>query len=85
MKQYLFDLLPAWLHNYKHADKIAHAIGGVFIYICLSFLLPNHWALFVTWGIALAVEIYDGQTHKPDVIDFLATIILPTIIYIFKP
>ena len=83
MKAFLFSLLPAWLRNYKHADKIAHVLYGVIIYVCLTFVLPNHWALFLTWGVALGIEIKDSFTHKGDFFDFLATVIFPTIIFIF--
>ena len=83
MKAFLFSLLPTWLKTYKHADKIAHVIGGVIVYLCLAFVLPNHWALFLTWAVALGVEIKDGFTHRGDFFDFLATVILPTIMHIF--
>lgn len=83
MKAFLFSLLPTWLKNYKHADKIAHVIYGVLLYLVLSLFLPSEFALFLVWLVALAVEIYDGYTHRPDVKDFIITVVFPTIIYIF--
>lgn len=79
MKAFLFSLLPKWLQN----DKIAHVIYGLILYLAFNIFLPSEFALFLVWLIALAVEIYDGYTHRPDVKDFLATVIIPTIIYIF--
>lgn len=85
MKQKLFNLLPTWLKTYKQADKIAHAIYGVIIYLCLAFALPNHWALLITYIIAMGIEIKDSITHRGDFFDFLFTIIIPTILYAIKP
>lgn len=84
MKVFLFDLLPTWLKNYKHADKIVHVVYGVIIYICLAFALPNHLALFVTYIIAMGIEVKDSITHRGDYFDFLAKVIIPTIIYIYE-
>jgi hypothetical protein len=87
MKQKLFNLLPSWLRQWKHADKLAHAIYGVLIYLSLLLVIPAHWSLFITYLIGIGVEIYDGNTkgNKPDVFDYFATIIIPTILYLIKP
>jgi hypothetical protein len=70
MKQKLFRLLPSFITSYKHGDKIAHAIYGTLFYGILTFIL------------VAGVEIYDNKTHRGDMLDFLATVIIPTLIYI---
>lgn len=83
MKQQLFNILPTWLKQLKHADKIAHAIYGTLFYLLVSLFLYNELALFLTFALAVGVEIYDKyRSGKADALDFLATILIPTIIYI---
>lgn len=83
MKQKLFNILPTWLKQLKHADKIAHAIYGTLFYLLVSLFLYNELALFLTFALAVGVEIYDKyRSGKADALDFLATILIPTIIYI---
>lgn len=85
MKQYLFNLLPSCIKRYKHSDKIAHVLYGVIIYVFLAFALPNHWALLITYIVAIGIEVKDSITHRGDYFDFLATIILPSILYAINP
>lgn len=82
MKQKLFKLLPSFITSYKHGDKIAHAIYGTLFYGILALILEGHISLFLTWLLAAGVEIYDNKTHRGDMLDFLATVIIPTLIYI---
>lgn len=80
----LFNLLPTWLVGWKYADKIAHAIGGVFIYLLLWWIIGKDWALFSVFFIAIAIELYDGeqQNNSGDVLDFLVMIAIPITMYI---
>ena len=83
MKKKLFSILPTWVKKLKHADKIAHAIYGTLFYLLVSLFLYNELALFLTFALAVGVEIYDKyRSGKADALDFLATILIPTIIYI---
>lgn len=82
MKEKLLKLLPSFITSNKYGDKLAHAIYGTLFYLTLSFILEPHVALFLTWLLAAGVEVYDMRTHKGDMLDFLSTIILPTLIYI---
>ena len=82
MKQQLFNILPSWLKQLKHADKIAHAIYGTLFYLLVSLVNPD-LALFSTFVLAVGVEMYDKYKRgKADALDFLATILIPTILYI---
>lgn len=83
MKQKLFRLLPPFITSYKHGDKIAHAIYGTLFYGILTLILGGHISLFLTWLLAAGVEIYDNKTHRGDILDFVATIIFPTLMYVF--
>lgn len=84
IKSRLYNLLPSFITVYKHGDKIAHAIYGTLFYGILSLILGGHISLFLTWLLAAGVELYDNKTHKGDMLDFLATILTPTLIYIFN-
>ena len=84
MKQKLFKLLPSFITSYKHGDKIAHAIYGTLFYGILSLILGGHISLFLTWLLAAGIELYDNKTHRGDMLDFVATIIIPTLLYIFN-
>jgi len=82
MKKKLFNILPNWLKKLKHADKIAHAIYGTLFYLLVS-LVNTDLALFLTFVLAVGVEVYDKyKGGKADALDFLATILIPTILYI---
>lgn len=83
MKQKLFKLLPSFITSHKHGDKIAHAIYGTLFYGILTLILGGHISLFLTWLLAAGVEIYDNKTHRGDILDFVATIIFPTLMYVF--
>jgi hypothetical protein len=82
MKQKLYSILPKFITTLKHGDKIAHAIYGTLFYLILTLILGPHISLFLTWVLAAGVEIYDMRTHKGDMLDFLSTTILPTLIYL---
>ena len=82
MKQKLYNILPKFITTLKHGDKIAHAIYGTLFYLILTLILGPHTSLFLTWVLAAGVEVYDMRTHKGDMLDFLSTTILPTLIYL---
>lgn len=85
MKKKLFSFLPNWLKKNKYADKIAHAIYGTLFYLLVSLFLYNELALFVTFCLAIGIELYDKyEGGKSDFVDFLATIFIPCIIFIYK-
>jgi hypothetical protein len=80
MKQKLYSILPKFITTLKHGDKIAHAIYGTLFYLILTLILGPHISLFLTWVLAAGIEVYDIRTHKGDMLDFLSTTILPTLI-----
>jgi hypothetical protein len=82
MKKKLYNILPKFITTLKHGDKIAHTLYGTLFYLILLFIVGPHISLFLTWALAVGVEIYDTKTHKGDIVDFLSTIILPTLIYL---
>ena len=55
---------------------------GYCFYLLLSIFIDNTLALLLTWSLAALIEAQDASTHKGDMLDFLATIILPTLVYI---
>ena len=82
MKKKLFNILPSRLKKLRYADKIAHAFYGTLFYLLIS-LLSNDLALFLTFALAIGVEIYDKyKGGKADMLDVLATIAIPTFLYI---
>jgi hypothetical protein len=82
MKQQLFNILPSRLKKLRYADKIAHAIYGTTFYLLIS-LLSNDLALFLTFALAVGVEIYDKyKGGKADMLDALATIAIPKILFL---
>lgn len=85
MKKKLFNILPTWLKSLKHADKIAHAIYGTIFYILVNIFLSPDLSLFSIFCLAVGIEMYDKyKGGKADALDFLATIIIPVIIYASK-
>ena len=80
MKQQLFNILPSWLKQLRHADKIAHAIYGTLFYLFFFLFFPKELALFLTFSLAVIVEYFDRP--KMDFHDVLATIVIPIIIYV---
>jgi hypothetical protein len=85
MKKKLFNILPSWLKQLKHADKIAHAFFGTLFYLVLNFFFISELSLFLTFALAVGVEIYDKyKGGKSDVLDFLATILIPIIFFLLK-
>ena len=86
MKKFLFNILPSFLKNFKHADKIAHAIYGTVFYLLVNLVLSSDLSLFSTFCLAIGIEIYDKyKGGKADVLDALATMIIPTILYVINP
>ena len=81
MKQLLFNILPKKIRSLKYADKIAHLIYGTIIYLLLSFISKDV-ALFSIFTTALLIEFVDKlRYNKADILDFLATITIPVILY----
>ena len=67
----------------KHADKLAHAFFGTLFYLAMNFLLSSELSLFLTFALAVGVEIYDKyKGGKANIIDVLATILIPIILFI---
>jgi hypothetical protein len=82
MKQKLFNLLPDWLKQFKHSDKIAHAIYGTLCYLLGNVITTQQISLILTCILAVAVEAYDKyRGGKPSTLDILATIAIPVILY----
>jgi hypothetical protein len=82
MKEKLLKLLPPFITSNKYGDKIAHTLYGTLFYLILLFIVGPHISLFLTWVLAAGVEVYDMRAHKGDMLDFLSTTILPTLIYL---
>lgn len=82
MKKKLYQFLPKFITTHKYGDKFAHAIYGTLIYLILLMLVDPSISLFLTWSVAMGVEVIDMKTHKGDFKDFLSTILIPTLIYI---
>lgn len=67
----------------KHADKLAHAFFGTLFYLVLNFFFISELSLFLTFALAVGVEIYDKyKGGKADIIDVFATILIPIILFI---
>jgi hypothetical protein len=82
MKKKLFNILPSWLKKLRYADKIAHAFYGTLFYLLIS-LIDIDLALFLTFALAIGVEIYDKyKGGKADILDALATIAIPIILFL---
>jgi hypothetical protein len=82
MKKKLFNILPSRLKKLRYADKIAHAFYGTTFYLLIS-LIDTNLALFLTFALAVGVEIYDKyKGGKADMLDALATIAIPTILFL---
>jgi hypothetical protein len=84
MKQKLFNLLPLWFKELKHADKYLHAILGTLFYVILSLFIQNYIALIATIVLGILVEIYDKISKKgtPDALDAIATFTVPILIFL---
>lgn len=81
MKKKLFNILPSRLKKLRYSDKIAHAIYGTTFYLLIG-LINTDLALFLTFALAVGVEIYDKyKGGKADVLDFFATILIPIMLY----
>lgn len=80
MKKKLFNILPSWLRQLKHADKIAHAIYGTLFYLFFLLFFPKELALFLTFALAVIVEYFDRP--KMDFHDVFFTILIPVILYL---
>lgn len=67
----------------KHADKLAHAFFGTLFYLAMNFFFSSELSLFLTFALAVGVEIYDKyKGGKADVLDALATILIPIVLFI---
>jgi hypothetical protein len=77
MKKKLYNLFL------KYSDKLAHAFYGTLFYLVLNFFFSSELSLFLTFALAVGVEIYDKyKGGKADILDILATILIPTILLI---
>jgi len=67
-------------------DKVAHALLGTAFYAVSGLFTAALIALVTTIILAVAVEAYDKLSRKgtPDFWDILATIILPSLLYLGK-
>jgi hypothetical protein len=84
MKQKLFNLLPLCFKELKHADKYLHAILGTLFYLFMTIIIQNYIALILTIILGIGIEVYDKISKKgtPEVLDAIATFVLPILIYI---
>ena len=77
MKKKLYNLFI------KYSDKLAHAFYGTLFYLFCTLLFTNELSLFLTFALAVGVELYDKyKDEKADMLDVLATILIPTFLYI---
>lgn len=77
MKKKLYNLFI------KYSDKLAHAFYGTLFYLFCTLLFNNDLSLFLTFALAVGVELYDKYNKgKPDILDILATIFIPTILFL---
>jgi hypothetical protein len=77
MKKKLYNLFL------KYSDKFAHAFYGTLFYLFCTLLISEEISLFLTFALAVGVEIYDKyKGGKADILDILATILIPTILLI---
>jgi hypothetical protein len=65
-------------------DKETHALYGFFIFLIFWFLINIHVSLILVHVIAISVELWDYFSKKgtPEFLDYLYTVILPTLIYV---
>jgi hypothetical protein len=79
MKKKLYNLFL------KYSDKLAHAFYGALFYLFLNLFLISELALFLTFALATGIEIYDKHKGgKADVLDFMATVLIPAILFILN-
>jgi hypothetical protein len=66
-----------------HFDKVCHALLGTIFYAILSLFFVNLYALIATVILAIGIEIYDYISKKGtlSVVDAIATVVLPIILY----
>lgn len=84
----ILELLNRWLGKLYipcaiPADKQAHTISGLILFGVLWFFLGPLWAIHALIAAALAKEIYDyfhPYTHSCEVMDIVATTIIPCMI-----
>ncbi len=83
MKNKLYNILPSWLKQLKHSYKIAHAFYGTLFYLFCALLISEEISLFLTFTLAVGVEIYDKYNGgNSDTLDALATVLIPTILFL---
>jgi hypothetical protein len=67
----------------KYSDKLAHAFYGTLFYLFCTLLFTNELSLFLTFTLAVGVEIYDKYNGgNSDTLDALATVLIPTILFL---
>lgn len=69
----------------KESNRWKHLTGGVAIYSVGRTVSNEEGALFATYASAFSLELKDKQWGgKPDIIDILCTVALPTVAYIIE-
>ena len=77
MKKKLYNLFL------KYSDKLAHAFYGTLFYLFCTLLFSDELSLFLTFALAVGVEVYDKyKGGKADALDFMATILIPIILFL---
>ncbi len=77
MKKKLYNLFI------KYSDKLAHAFYGTLFYLFCTLLISEEISLFLTFTLAVGVEMYDKYNGgKADLLDIFATILIPIILFL---
>jgi hypothetical protein len=77
MKKKLYNLFL------KYSDKFAHAFYGTLFYLFCTLLISEEISLFLTFTLAVGVEMYDKYNGgKADLLDIFATILIPIILFL---
>jgi hypothetical protein len=77
MKKKLYNLFI------KYSDKLAHAFYGTLFYLFCTLLISEEISLFLTFALAVGVELYDKYNKgKADLLDIFATILIPIILFL---
>lgn len=65
------------------SDKRLHGIVGIALFLLVS-IVSIHFAIFVTYVAGVGKEVYDARSsnHVSDIYDVVATVLVPSIIYI---
>ena len=90
IKAQIFALFPKFFRELPYADKIAHALFGLAIYIMFSWgtplpnvIGPKELSLLIVFFVGAGIEIYDDRQKggMGDWADMLATWSLATLLY----